>query len=291
MKGKCMKQNLSYRLILKDLLLMTVACTIIAAAVFFFLVPSHAAVSSISGLAIVLQHFVPLSISQLTMIMNGILLIVGYAVFGKEFGFKTAYTSIILPLILGLFELLFPHYTSLTGDATLDVVAYCIVVSVGCSILFNDNASSGGLDVVAKLLNKYFHIELGKAMTAAGVIIALSSALAYDSKTVVLSLLGTYFNGIILDYFIFGQTIKKRVCIVSQNHCEEIRQFIIREISGATLYEAVGAYNLEKHTEIIAIVTKHEFRRLMDFVMKIDPKAFVTVYNVNEIHYQPKPKF
>ena len=247
--------------------------------------------SSISGLAIVLQHFVPLSISQLTMIMNGILLIVGYAVFGKEFGFKTAYTSIILPLILGLFELLFPHYTSLTGDATLDVVAYCIVVSVGCSILFNDNASSGGLDVVAKLLNKYFHIELGKAMTAAGVIIALSSALAYDSKTVVLSLLGTYFNGIILDYFIFGQTIKKRVCIVSQDHCEEIRQFIIREIGGATLYEAVGAYNLEKHTEIIAIVTKHEFRRLMDFVMKVDPKAFVTVYNVNEIHYQPKPKF
>ncbi len=286
-----MKQNLTLRLLMKDILLMTMACLIIAASVFFFLVPSHAAVSSISGLAIVLANFVPLSISQLTMVMNSVLLVIGWVIFGKEFGFKTVYTSLVLPLFLGMFELLFPNNASLTGDATLDVLCYCITVSVGVSILFNDNASSGGLDIVAKIINKYFHVELGKAMTVAGVVVALSSALAYDTKTVILSLLGTYFNGIVIDYFIFGQTIKKRVCIMSQDHSEEIRRYIIQEIGGATLYEAVGAYNLEKHTEIITIVTKHEFRKLMNFVTSEDPKAFVTVYNVNEIHYQPKPKF
>lgn len=286
-----MKQNLTLRLLMKDILLMTMACLIIAASVFFFLVPSHAAVSSISGFAIVLANFVPLSISQLTMVMNSVLLVIGWIIFGKEFGFKTVYTSLVLPLFLGMFELLFPNNASLTGDATLDVLCYCITVSVGVSILFNDNASSGGLDIVAKIINKYFHVELGKAMTVAGVVVALSSALAYDTKTVILSLLGTYFNGIVIDYFIFGQTIKKRVCIMSQDHSEEIRRYIIQEIGGATLYEAVGAYNLEKHTEIITIVTKHEFRKLMNFVTSEDPKAFVTVYNVNEIHYQPKPKF
>lgn len=286
-----MKQKLTPRLLIKDLLLMTVACFIVAFAVFFFLVPSHAAVSSISGLAIVLTNFLPLSVSQLTMIMNVVLLVIGFAIFGGEFGFKTVYTSLLLPIFLGIFERILPNYSSLTGDATLDVLCYCIVVSIGLSILFNDNASSGGLDIVAKIVNKFFHIELGQAMTVAGILVALSSALAYDSKTVILSLLGTYFNGIILDYFIFGQTIKKRVCIVSQHHMEPIRDFIIHEIGGATLYEAIGAYNYEKHTEIIAIVTKHEYRKLMDFVMKEDPKAFVTVYNVNEIHYQPKPKF
>lgn len=281
--------NKTYECI-KDIVLLTIATFIIAAAVFFFMIPSHAAISSVSGLAIVLTNFCGLSVSALTMIMNVTLLIVGIAVFGKEFGFKTIYTSITLPLFLGIFEWIFPENRSLTGDAFLDVVCYCFVVSIGLAILFNDNASSGGLDIVAKLINKYFRIDLGKAMSIAGIVIALSSALVYDKKTVVLSVLGTYLNGIILDHFIFGQNIKKRVCIVSMEHQEEIRQFIVSHLhSGATLYDAIGAYKGDHHTEIITIVTKNEFRVLMDYIATVDPKAFVTVYTVSEIHYQPKP--
>lgn len=276
--------------IMKETGILTVAVAIIAAAVYFFLVPSHASVSSISGLGIVLSNFVPLPLSAITMILNVVLLLIGFVTCGKEFGIKTVYTSIMLPLFLGLFEVVFPKAGSMTDSQELDVLCYILVVSVGLSILFNRNASSGGLDIVAKIMNKYLHIELGRAMSLSGMCVALSAALVYDKKTVVLSVLGTYFNGIILDHFIFDQNRKRRVCIITGKE-EELRQFIIRDLhSGATVYEAIGAYNLEKHNEIITIVDKSEYQKLMKFINEIDPKAFITVYNVSSMRYQPKHK-
>ena len=168
------------------------------------------------------------------------------------------------------------------------MLCYILVVSVGLSILFNRNASSGGLDIVAKIMNKYLHMELGKAMSLSGMCVALSAALVYDKKTVVLSILGTYFNGIVLDHFIFDHNIKRRVCIITKKE-EELRNFIIHELhSGATVYEAYGAYNMQKRNEIITIVDKTEYQKLMNFINKEDPLAFITVYNVSDMRYQPK---
>lgn len=285
-----MSKKLDFIEIMKETGILTVAVAIIAAAVYFFLVPSHASVSSISGLGIVLSNFVPLPLSAITMILNVVLLLIGFVTCGKEFGIKTVYTSIMLPLFLGLFEVVFPKAGSMTDSQELDVLCYILVVSVGLSILFNRNASSGGLDIVAKIMNKYLHIELGRAMSLSGMCVALSAALVYDKKTVVLSVLGTYFNGIILDHFIFDQNRKRRVCIITGKE-EELRQFIIQDLhSGATVYEAIGAYNLEKHNEIITIVDKSEYQKLMKFINEIDPKAFITVYNVSSMCYQPKHK-
>ena len=273
---------------MKETGILTVAVAIIAAAVYFFLVPSHASVSSISGLGIVLSNFIPLPLSVITMILNVVLLLIGFATCGKEFGVKTVYTSVMLPIFLGLFEILFPNFGSLTDSQELDVLCYILVVSVGLSILFNRNASSGGLDIVAKIMNKYLHMELGKAMSLSGMCVALSAALVYDKKTVVLSILGTYFNGIILDHFIFDNNIKRRVCIITKKE-EELRQFITRDLhGGATIYEAIGAYHFEKHNEIITIVDKSEYQKLMKFINELDPKAFITVYNVSSMKYQPK---
>lgn len=283
-----MKKKVNYVEILKETAILTVAVAIIAAAVYFFLVPSHASVSSISGLGIVLSNFIPLPLSAITMILNVVLLIIGFITCGKEFGVKTVYTSVMLPVFIGLFEILFPDFGSMTDSQELDVLCYILVVSVGLSILFNRNASSGGLDIVAKIMNKYLHIELGRAMSLSGMCVALSAALVYDKKTVVLSILGTYFNGIILDYFIFDNNKKRRVCIITEKE-EKLRQFIIKDLhSGATIYEAIGAYNLEKHNEIITIVDKSEYQKLMAFINKEDPKAFITVYNVSNMRYQPK---
>lgn len=283
-----MKKKVNYVEVLKETAILTVAVAIIAAAVYFFLVPSHASVSSISGLGIVLSNFIPLPLSAITMILNVVLLIIGFITCGKEFGVKTVYTSVMLPVFIGLFEILFPDFGSMTDSQELDVLCYILVVSVGLSILFNRNASSGGLDIVAKIMNKYFHIELGRAMSLSGMCVALSAALVYDKKTVVLSILGTYFNGIILDYFIFDNNKKRRVCIITEKE-EKLRQFIIKDLhSGATIYEAIGAYNLEKHNEIITIVDKSEYQKLMAFINKEDPKAFITVYNVSNMRYQPK---
>ena len=269
--------------------ILTVAVAIIAAAVYFFLVPSHASVSSISGLGIVLSNFVPLPLSTITMILNVVLLIIGFFTCGREFGAKTVYTSILLPVFIGLFERLFPDIGSLTDSQELDVLCYILVVSVGLSILFNRNASSGGLDIVAKIMNKYLHIELGRAMSLSGMCVALSAALVYDKKTVVLSVLGTYFNGLVLDHFIFDQNIKRRVCIITKKE-EELRHFILTDLhSGATVYESYGAYNMEKRREIITIVDKGEYQKLMNFMNREDPQAFITVYTVSDMRYQPKP--
>lgn len=243
-----MNRKLNTKDLVKETVILTAAVAIIAAAVYFFLVPSHASVSSISGLGIVLSNFVPLPLSAITMILNVVLLIIGFFTCGKEFGVKTVYTSILLPVFLGVFEKAFPGGISLTDSQELDVLCYILVVSVGLSILFNRNASSGGLDIVAKIMNKYLHMELGKAMSLSGMCVALSAALVYDKKTVVLSVLGTYFNGIILDHFIFDHNIKRRVCIITKKE-EELRKFIINDLhSGATVYEAIGAPTTGRNT-------------------------------------------
>jgi len=272
----------------RELAILTGAVAIIAAAVYFFLVPSHASVSSISGLGIVLANFVPLPLSAITMILNVVLLVIGFLTCGREFGAKTVYTSILLPAFIGLFERLFPNLGSLTDSQELDVLCYILVVSVGLSILFNRNASSGGLDIVAKIMNKYMHMDLGKAMSLSGMCVALSAALVYDKKTVVLSVLGTYFNGLVLDHFIFDNNIKRRVCIITGKE-EELRRFIIEDLhSGATVYESYGAYNMQKRREIITIVDKAEYQKLMSYMNREDPQAFITVYTVSDMRYQPK---
>lgn len=283
-----MKTKTDYKSILIEINILTIAIAIIAVAVYFFLVPSHTSISSMSGLGIVLSNFVPLPLSAITMILNVVLLIIGFFTCGKEFGLKTVYTIVMLPVFLGIFENIFPNTGSITDSQELDVLCYILVVSVGLSILFNRNASSGGLDIVAKIINKYFHMELGKAMSLSGMCVALSAALVYDKKTVVLSVLGTYFNGIVLDHFIFDHNIKRRVCIITKKE-EKLRQFIVRDLhSGATIYEAIGAYNMEKRNEIITIVDKGEYQKLMKYINQEDPEAFITVYTVSDMRYLPK---
>lgn len=281
------KQNRAIAAV-QEVCILTAAVAVIAAAVYFFLVPSHTSVSSISGLGIVLSNFVPLPLSSITMILNVVLLLIGFMTCGREFGAKTVYTSILLPFFIGVLERVFPNIGSLTDSQELDVLCYILVVSVGLSILFNRNASSGGLDIVAKIMNKYLHMDLGRAMSLSGMCVALSAALVYDKKTVVLSVLGTYFNGLVLDHFIFDHNIKRRVCIITKKE-EALRHFIIHDLhSGATVYESYGAYNLEKRREIITIVDKSEYQKLMNFMNREDPQAFITVYTVSDMHYQPK---
>ena len=276
------KQNI------KEFLLITVGTGIVATAVFFFMLPSHVAVGSASALALVLSNLIPLPVSAITFILNAGLLLIGFLLIGPEFGIKTVYTSLLMPVYLRIFELIFPNFQSISGEPMLDVICYILVVGIGLSMLFSSNASSGGLDIVAKLMNKFLRMDLGTAMSLSGMLVALSSPLVYDSKTVVLSLLGTYFGGMIVDHFIFGLNLKRRVCIISHKP-DELVDFILHTIhSGATIYDAIGAYDGTTRREIVAIVDKHEYRLLMDYIRRNDPKAFLTVYSVNEICYQPK---
>lgn len=281
---------MKYRNMLKEFLLITGGTVIAAAAIYFFMLPSHIAVGSGSALAMILSNYIPLPVSALSLIINVILLILGFVLIGPEFGAKTIYTAILLPIILGIFEIFFPNFRSMTEEAFLDVICYILVVGIGMAILFSCNASSGGLDIVAKILNKYLKIDLGQAVSVSGMTVALLSALCYDKKTVVLSVLGTYFGGMVVDHFIFGLNLKRRVCIISPK-VDEIADYILYDLhSGATLNDIIGAYDKKQKREIITIVDKHEYKRLMDYLNKVDPKAFITVYAVSEIKYQPKKK-
>ena len=275
--------------IIKEYLLITFGAVVSAAAIYLFMLPSNLAIGSGSALAMVLSNFIPLPVSVISLSLNIIFLILGFILIGPEFGAKTVYTTILVPASLGVFEVLLPNFQSLTADPLLDMVCYLLVVGMAMAILFSCNASSGGLDIVAKIMNKYMHIELGMALSVSGLAVALTSAFAYDSKTVVLSLLGTYVSGIVVDKFIFGLNIKRRVCILSKEHTEEIVDYLLHDLhSGASLYDVIGAYDGITRREILAIVDKSEYRKLMDFVKKTDPTAFVTVYSVNELRYQPK---
>lgn len=268
----------------------TVGVLIVACAVYFFMLPSQISIGSGAALAMILSNFIPLSVSAITLALNVVLLIIGFILVGSEFGAKTVYCAILMPVFMGIFERIFPDFQSITQDPLLDVLCYILVVGIGLAILFSCNASSGGLDIVAKIMNKYLHIDLGRAMSISGIAVALASALCYDSKTVVLSVLGTYAGGMVVDHFIFGLNIKRRVCIISPK-VDEIIHYILHELhSGASLNQTIGAYNNTVHKEIITIVDKQEYKALMDYIRKTDPKAFVTVYSVNEIRYQPKMK-
>ncbi len=276
-------KNLDKKQFLKEYGLITVGVLIVAIAVYFFLMPSNVVIGSLAGLIMVIAEFIPLKISVLTFIANAILLTIGFLLVGKEFGAKTVYCSLLMSVYLAIFEVVFPNYTSLTNDQFLDALCYMVVVSLGLAMLFNANASSGGLDIVAKLMNKFLHIDMGKAMSIAGMVTAATSILVYDSKTLVLSILGTYANGIVIDNFIDGFNKKKHVCILSKEY-EKIRDYIVHELKqGVTVYEAKGGYSNETKIELITILDRASYGKLLQFVHEVDDHAFMTVSTTNEI--------
>lgn len=284
-----MKTKPNLLAMLWDWLLIGIFAVAGAAVIHFFMLPAKLSIGSIPGLALVLGHFIPLSVSAITMIMNGGLLIAGILLVGREFGIKTIYSVILFTLSLGVLEQLFPNPVSLTNDIFLDMLCYIFLMGVCQAFLFHRSASTGGLDIVAKILSKLMHMEVGKAISVAGLCVAASAFLVADTKTAIVSVLGTYLNGIVVDHFIFGINPKKRVCIISQKE-PEILDYILNTLqSGASLVETIGAYTGNSFREIITIVDKQEYRALMSYLEKTDPNAFVTIYSVHEVHYRPKP--
>ena len=264
-------------------MILVVGMFIVAVAVYYMMMPGGFVLGSLSGLVIVLVNFIPLPVSVLTFIINGILLVIGFLLIGKEFGGKTIVASILLPVYLAIFEKVTPDVTSLTGDVLTDMLCYMLTICFGQALLFGINASSGGLDIVAKLLNKYFYMELGKAVMIAGFVTAATSILVYDRKTLVVSILGTYLSGLVLDHFIDGFHTRKRVCIITADY-QAVQDYIVKELHrGVTLYSAYGGLNHEKKTEVVTILEKNEYGKLLTYIHENDPSAFLTVSTVGEV--------
>lgn len=269
--------------IVKEYAIVTVSTLLIATATYFFMLPSNVIVGSISGLSIILSNFIPIPMSAILFIFNVLILIIGFIFLGREFGAKTVYAAIMIPTFLSVWEMTFPNNQSFTGDVLIDMISYLLIVGIAQALLFHINASSGGIDVIAKLLNKYLHVDLGRAMILSGMCIAVASIVVYDTKSLILGILATYGNGIILDNYINGFNRQKRVCILSNKH-KEIRDFIMQDLNrGVTMYQAVGGFKNDEHIEIITILTRSEYGALMKFIGEVDENAFVTVSTVNEV--------
>ena len=268
---------------IREILIITFGMFLVAAGVYFFMIPGNIVAGSVSGLALVLSKLLGIQVSVLTFILNTFLLIIGFIFIGKEFGAKTVYTSMLLPVYLWIFGNLLPLDKSITNEQVIDLVIYVLLIALGQALLFHVNASSGGLDIVAKMLNKFTHIEIGKALTISGLITAMTSIFVYDIPTLIISLLGTYANGAAVDYFIDGFKKRKRVCIIADDY-RPIQQYIIHDLNrGATLYTAQGAYDETHRTELITIITQQEYRTLLNYLHSCGQKVFVTVSTVNEV--------
>ena len=273
---------------IKEYAMITLGTALISAAVYFFMIPANLCPGSAAALGMLLGNVIPLPVSMITLAINLALLAIGFLFIGPEFGGKTIYSSVLMPVIMRAYEILIPDFTSINGDPVVDMLCYILLVGMGLSMIFHSNASSGGLDILGKLMNKYLRIEMGKAVAIPSMVVALSSIFFYDVKSVILSVIGTYFSGIMVDYFIFGMSMKRRVCILSSK-TDEIVDYILHELhSGASLYPVEGAYEKTDRTEVVTIVDKQEYSKLMSYLQKADPKAFITVYSVNEVSYVPK---
>ncbi len=280
----------------RELIVMTLGISVGAAAVYYFLVPSKLIIGSISGLAIVLSTLlenagVHIGVSLMVLLINIVLLILAWFLIGKEFGLKTVYTSLILGPLIDLWGKILPYgkllgagQTSVMGDPWFDLLCFVLLLSISQAILFRINASTGGLDILAKIVNKYFHLDIGTSVTIAGALICCTAFFINPPRLVIIGLIGTWINGLAVDYFTSSLNRKKRVCIISTEH-EKIRSYIIDRLNrGCTLYPVKGGYRQEDGLEIESILSKDEFASLMSYIKDSGINAFITAGNVSEVY-------
>ena len=282
-----------------ELIIMTLGMIVTACAVYYFLVPSKLIIGTISGLSIVISGICekffgfPLNVSTVIFVINAVLLVLAYILIDKEFGIKTVYTALILGPLIGVLEKYFPYenYISTTseipsimGDLWLDLCCFVLLLSLAQAVLFKINASTGGLDILAKIVNKYLHFDIGTSVSVAGWIICCTAFMINDARLVIIGLIGTWINGLVVDYFTASFNRRKKVSIISNDH-EKIRQFIINDISrGLTIYNVKGGYSGEDKVKLEVLLSTDEFSDLMKFINENEINAFITAGNVSEVY-------
>jgi uncharacterized membrane-anchored protein YitT (DUF2179 family) len=266
-----------------EYVMITIGLILVAAGVYFFLIPNDLAAGGVTGLAMVINHYFPvLNVGAIMLVLNVILFIIGFIFIGSGFGLKTIYSSLMLSFIISMMEVLFPLEGPITQDIFINLIFGILVGAIGMAIVFNQNASTGGTDIIAKIFNKYMHLDIGKGLLLADLLVTLLAIAAFGATVGMYSLLGVILNGFIVDSAIQGFNVIKKVEIVSSKG-KEIKEFIIKELDrSATLYDAKGAYSLQNKEVITTVLGKREVIRLKNYIKGIDSKAFIITYNVHE---------
>ncbi len=270
--------------IIKDTLFIALGSFIVALGVYYFMVPENLATGGISGLSIVLHNYLSLPISITNFILNTVLLIVSFFFLGKEFGGKTIVSVSFMSLSMYLMELFLPATKPVTDEVLLNLMCGIVISAIGLSIVFNHNASTGGTDIIAKILNKYFNMDMGKGLMAADIIVVILAFFTYGIQTGIIGAFGWFLNGIVVNYFIDGFSVKNEVVIITRKP-EVVKNYIFEKLDrGVTIYKAQGGYTNEEKDIIVTILARREYYILKNMLKKLDEESFVIVRTVQEVY-------
>lgn len=268
---------------LKNFSLLTISTLIMAVGIYFFKFANNFTFGGITGIAVLVAKFLPISASDFSFVVNILLLIIGWIVLGKSFAEKTAYSTILLSVSLSLLERIYPMSHPLTNEPLLELIFAILLPALGSAILFNIGASSGGTDVIAMILKKYTSVDIGKGLMISDLIFTLAGFLVFNVKTGLYSLFGLIMRSALIDNFIESFNRSKYFHVVTSNAtciCDFIQNDLQR---GATIVNATGAFTGDDKYIILTVLSPSQAVKLRNFIKEQDPKAFLLVPNTSEI--------
>ena len=267
---------------IKEFALITIGIFLVAISVVYFFEPNNIAAGGITGLAIVINHYIPfISIGPLVLMMDAILFIVALIVLGAKFGAKTIYSSFLLSTSMWIMQTFIP--INITNDLILATIFGTLISAVGMAIVFNANASTGGTDIIAKILNKFFHIEIGKSLLIVDFLVTLLGAVTFGINIGLYGLLAVIINGVVIDNIIAGFKTKSEITIISEKN-KEISKFILDDLErGCTFIKGIGGFTGKDTSILYTVLDRNEFIKLKNKIKEIDKDAFITVGEVHEV--------
>lgn len=268
---------------LKNFSLLTISTLIMDVGIYFFKFTNNFTFGGITGIAVLVAKFLPISASDFSFVVNILLLIIGWIVLGKSFAEKTAYSTILLSVSLSLLERIYPMSHPLTNEPLLELIFAILLPALGSAILFNIGASSGGTDVIAMILKKYTSVDIGKGLMISDLIFTLAGFLVFNVKTGLYSLFGLIMRSALIDNFIESFNRSKYFHVVTSNAtciCDFIQNDLQR---GATIVNATGAFTGDDKYIILTVLSPSQAVKLRNFIKEHDPKAFLLVSNTSEI--------
>ena len=267
---------------IKEFALITIGILLVAISVVYFFDPNNIAAGGITGLAIVINHYVPfISIGPLVLMMDAVLFIIALIVLGAKFGAKTIYSSVLLSVSMWLMQTFIP--INITNDLMLATIFGTLISAGGMAIVFNANASTGGTDIIAKILNKFFHIEIGKSLLMVDFLVTLLGAITFGINMGLYGLLSVIINGVVIDNIIAGFKTKSEITIISDKN-KDISKFILNDLErGCTFIKGVGGFTGKDTALLYTVLDRSEFIKLKNKIREIDKNAFITVGEVHEV--------
>ena len=267
---------------IKEFALITIGIFLVAISVVYFFEPNNIAAGGITGLAIVINHYIPfISIGPLVLMMDAILFIVALIVLGAKFGAKPIYSSFLLSTSMWIMQTFIP--INITNDLILATIFGTLISAVGMAIVFNANASTGGTDIIAKILNKFFHIEIGKSLLIVDFLVTLLGAVTFGINIGLYGLLAVIINGVVIDNIIAGFKTKSEITIISEKN-KEISKFILDDLErGCTFIKGIGGFTGKDTSILYTVLDRNEFIKLKNKIKEIDKNAFITVGEVHEV--------